>query len=156
MSLPAARAVRPRPRRRLRVPPTRPSRARCRRQPARARRGRTRPTPCARRRRSACRAVWHPRSMEQRRLTSFSHGAGCGCKLGPADLETVLGTLSLPELGADVLVGAVAGCDSAVVLLPDGQALVPTLDFFPPIVDDPYDWGRIAATNALSDVYAMG
>jgi selenide,water dikinase len=94
--------------------------------------------------------------MEQRRLTSFSHGAGCGCKLGPADLETVLGTLSLPELGADVLVAADTGDDAAVVRLPDGQALVATLDFFTPIVDDPYDWGRIAATNALSDVYAMG
>ena len=94
--------------------------------------------------------------MEQRRLTSFSHGAGCGCKLGPADLGTVLGTLSLPELGTDVLVAADTGDDAAVVRLPDGQALVATLDFFTPIVDDPYDWGRIAATNALSDVYAMG
>jgi selenide, water dikinase len=64
--------------------------------------------------------------MEQRRLTSFSHGAGCGCKLGPADLETVLGTLSLPELGADVLVAADTGDDAAVVRLPDGQALVAT------------------------------
>ena len=94
--------------------------------------------------------------MEQRRLTSFSHGAGCGCKLGPTDLETVLGTLSLPELQADVLVAADTGDDAAVVRLSDGQALVATLDFFTPIVDDPYDWGRIAATNALSDVYAMG
>ena len=100
--------------------------------------------------------MWHPRTVEQRRLTSFSHGAGCGCKLGPADLETVLGTLSLPELGPDVLVAADTGDDAAVVRLPDGQALVATLDFFTPIVDDPYDWGRIAATNALSDVYAMG
>ena len=94
--------------------------------------------------------------MEQRRLTSFSHGAGCGCKLGPTDLETVLGTLSLPELKSDVLVAADTGDDAAVVRLSDGQALVATLDFFTPIVDDPYDWGRIAATNALSDVYAMG
>src|SRR5207342_1102609 len=94
--------------------------------------------------------------VERRRLTSFSHGAGCGCKLGPADLETLLGTLSLPELGADVLVAADTGDDAAVVRLPDGQALVATLDLFTPIVDDPYDWGRIAATNALSDVYAMG
>jgi selenide, water dikinase len=94
--------------------------------------------------------------VERRRLTSFSHGAGCGCKLGPADLDTVLGTLSLPEVGADVLVAADTGDDAAVVRLPDGQALVATLDFFTPIVDDPYDWGRIAATNALSDVYAMG
>jgi selenide,water dikinase len=94
--------------------------------------------------------------MEPRRLTSFSHGAGCGCKLGPADLESLLGTLSMPELNADVLVAADTGDDAAVVRLSDEQALVATLDFFTPIVDDPYDWGRIAATNALSDVYAMG
>ena len=94
--------------------------------------------------------------MEPRRLTSFSHGAGCGCKLGPTDLETVLGTLSLPGLDPDVLVAADTGDDAAVVKLSDTQALVATLDFFTPIVDDPYDWGRIAATNALSDVYAMG
>jgi len=92
----------------------------------------------------------------ERRLTSFSHGAGCGCKLGPNDLETVLGTLSLPELAPNVLVAADTGDDAAVVKLSDTQALVATLDFFTPIVDDPYDWGRIAATNALSDVYAMG
>jgi selenide,water dikinase len=91
-----------------------------------------------------------------RRLTSFSHGAGCGCKLGPADLESLLGTLSLPEVGPEVLVSADTGDDAAVVRLPDGHALIATLDFFTPIVDDPYDWGRIAATNALSDVYAMG
>jgi selenide, water dikinase len=90
------------------------------------------------------------------RLTSFSHGAGCGCKLGPTDLETVLGTLSLPELDPGVLVAADTGDDAAVVRLSEDQALVATLDFFTPIVDDPYDWGRIAATNALSDVYAMG
>jgi len=92
----------------------------------------------------------------ERRLTSFSHGAGCGCKLGPGDLTQVLGTLSMPELTAEVLVGADASDDAAVVRLPDGHALIATLDFFTPIVDDPYDWGRIAATNALSDVYAMG
>jgi selenide,water dikinase len=91
-----------------------------------------------------------------RRLTSFSHGAGCGCKLGPADLQTVLGTLALPELTGEVLVATDTGDDAAVVRLPDGHALVATLDFFTPIVDDPYDWGRIAAANALSDVYAMG
>lgn len=92
----------------------------------------------------------------ERRLTSFSHGAGCGCKLGPSDLETVLGTLALPEITEEVLVGTDTGDDAAVVRLPDGHALIATLDFFTPIVDDPYDWGRIAATNALSDVYAMG
>ncbi len=94
--------------------------------------------------------------MEPRRLTSFSHGAGCGCKLGPADLESLLGTLSMPELDESVLVAADTGDDAAVVRLSERQALVATLDFFTPIVDDPYDWGRIAATNALSDVYAMG
>jgi len=93
---------------------------------------------------------------EARRLTSFSHGAGCGCKLGPSELDSILGTLTLPEVGAEVLVAADTGDDAAVVRLGDGQALVATLDFFTPIVDDPYDWGRIAATNALSDVYAMG
>jgi selenide,water dikinase len=96
------------------------------------------------------------RVSEERRLTSFSHGAGCGCKLGPSDLESLLGTLSLPELSPEVLVGADTGDDAAVVRLPDGHALIATLDFFTPIVDEPYDWGRIAATNALSDVYAMG
>ena len=94
--------------------------------------------------------------MEPRRLTTFSHGAGCGCKLGPSDLESLLATVSMPELDADVLVAADTGDDAAVVRLSDDQALVATLDFFTPIVDDPYDWGRIAATNALSDVYAMG
>jgi selenide,water dikinase len=91
-----------------------------------------------------------------RRLTSFSHGAGCGCKLGPTELATVLEGLSLPAHTTEVLVGSDTGDDAAVVRLPDGHALVATLDFFTPIVDDPYDWGRIAATNALSDVYAMG
>jgi len=76
--------------------------------------------------------------------------------LGPADLETVLGTLSMPEVNGDVLFAADTGDDAAVVRLPEGHALIATLDFFTPIVDDPYDWGRIAATNALSDVYAMG
>jgi selenide,water dikinase len=93
---------------------------------------------------------------EQRRLTSFSHGAGCGCKLGPDQLSSVLSTLALPSFADEVLVGSDTGDDAAVVRLPDGRALVATLDFFTPIVDDPYDWGRIAATNALSDVYAMG
>ena len=93
---------------------------------------------------------------QERRLTSFSHGAGCGCKLGPADLATVLGAVNLPELGDDVLVAADTGDDAAVVGLHDNEALIATIDFFTPIVDDPYDWGRIAAANALSDVYAMG
>jgi selenide,water dikinase len=93
---------------------------------------------------------------QERRLTSFSHGAGCGCKLGPADLANVLSAVSLPELGDDVLVASDTGDDAAVVRLRDNEALIATIDFFTPIVDDPYDWGRIAAANALSDVYAMG
>ena len=93
---------------------------------------------------------------QERRLTSFSHGAGCGCKLGPADLGNVLSAVNLPELGDDVLVASGTGDDAAVVRLRDNEALIATIDFFTPIVDDPYDWGRIAAANALSDVYAMG
>ena len=94
--------------------------------------------------------------MDLPRLTSFSHGAGCGCKLGPEQLRGVLAGLDLPTLPEEVLVGSETGDDAAVVRLPDGRALIATLDFFTPIVDDAYDWGRIAATNALSDVYAMG
>jgi selenide,water dikinase len=93
---------------------------------------------------------------EERRLTSFSHGAGCGCKLGPDDLMSVLGGLALPAATPDLLVAAETGDDAAVYHLPSGEGVVATLDFFTPIVDDPYDWGRIAATNALSDVFAMG
>jgi selenide,water dikinase len=92
----------------------------------------------------------------ERRLTSFSHGAGCGCKLGPQQLSEVLDTLTLPGVPSDVLVSADTGDDAAVWQLDDDRALIATLDFFTPIVDDPYDWGRIAATNAMSDVYAMG
>jgi selenide, water dikinase len=95
-------------------------------------------------------------AADERRLTSFSHGAGCGCKLGPDDLRSVLGGLSLPGRSDDLLVAADTGDDAAVYRLPSGEGLIATLDFFTPIVDDPYDWGRIAATNALSDVYAMG
>lgn len=89
-------------------------------------------------------------------LTSFSHGAGCGCKLGPDALAGLLAELSMPAMPDDVLVGTDTGDDAAVWLLDDDRALVATLDYFTPIVDDPYDWGRIAATNAMSDVYAMG
>jgi selenide, water dikinase len=92
----------------------------------------------------------------ERRLTSFSHGAGCGCKLGPDQLAEVLGGLTLPGVTSDVLVAADTGDDAAVYAIDEDRALVATLDFFTPIVDDPYDWGRIAATNAMSDVYAMG
>jgi selenide,water dikinase len=90
------------------------------------------------------------------RLTSFSHGAGCGCKLGPSQLQEVMGGLEAMPVPAELLVGTETADDAAVYRLSDDQALVATLDFFTPIVDDAYDWGRIAATNALSDVYAMG
>jgi selenide,water dikinase len=92
----------------------------------------------------------------ERRLTSFSHGAGCGCKLGPDELRSVIESLRLPDLPPEVLVGIDTGDDATVWRLDDERAIVATLDFFTPIVDDPYDWGRIAATNAMSDVYAMG
>ncbi len=91
-----------------------------------------------------------------RRLTSFSHGAGCGCKLGPDQLAGLLAGLTLPTPARDLLVAQDTGDDAAVWRLDDGRALVATLDYFTPIVDDAYDWGRIAATNSLSDVYAMG
>jgi selenide,water dikinase len=93
------------------------------------------------------------------RLTAFSHGAGCACKLSPADLRTVLGLvrgLGDAPVDPDLLVGLDTADDAAVYRLRDDLAIVVTTDFFTPIVDDPYDWGRIAATNALSDVYAMG
>lgn len=90
------------------------------------------------------------------RLTQYSHGAGCGCKIAPAVLEQVLKS----ELGAlpdpRLLVGYGTRDDAAVYDLGDGRALISTTDFFSPIVDDAFDFGRIAATNALSDVYAMG
>jgi selenide, water dikinase len=90
------------------------------------------------------------------KLTSLSHGAGCGCKIGAAELEPLLA--SLPDASRDpaVLVGPGTADDAGVYRLTDELALVHTADFFTPIVDDPYDFGRIAATNALSDVYAMG
>ena len=89
------------------------------------------------------------------RLTQFSHGAGCACKLGLGDLTQVLRLLGTPS-HPDLLVGLDTGDDALVWRRPDGRALVATTDFFTPIVDDPATWGRIAATNAASDVYAMG
>jgi selenide,water dikinase len=88
-------------------------------------------------------------------LTSLSHGAGCGCKLPAAELHAIVAGLPRGE-HPDVLVGFDTADDAAVVRLRDDLAIVQTADFFTPIVDDPYDFGRIAATNALSDVYAMG
>jgi selenide, water dikinase len=92
------------------------------------------------------------------RLTEYSHGAGCACKLSPADLRTVLSMVRAIDApnDPDLLVGLETADDAAVYRVRDDLALVVTTDFFTPIVDDPYDWGRIAATNALSDVYAMG
>jgi selenide,water dikinase len=88
-------------------------------------------------------------------LTSLSHGAGCGCKLSAADLRPIVARLPRPT-DPRVLVAADTSDDAGVVRLTADLALVQTVDFFTPIVDDPYDFGRIAATNALSDVYAMG
>jgi selenide,water dikinase len=90
------------------------------------------------------------------RLTSLSHGGGCGCKIAPGVLSEILkGTAALP-VPQELLVGIETSDDAAVYRLNDEQALIATTDFFMPIVDDPHDFGRIAATNAISDVYAMG
>ena len=92
----------------------------------------------------------------QPRLTSLSHGGGCGCKIAPGVLSEILkGTAAMP-IPKELLVGIETADDAAVYQLNDEQALIATTDFFMPIVDDPYDFGRIAATNAISDVYAMG
>jgi selenide, water dikinase len=89
------------------------------------------------------------------RLTSYAQGGGCACKIPPGELEDVLrGLIGQPS--GDVLVGLDDGDDAAVVRLHDELAVLSTADFFTPVVDDAYDWGRIAAANALSDVYAMG
>src|SRR5512145_2057793 len=93
---------------------------------------------------------------ERIRLTEFSHGGGCGCKIAPAILSEMLATMPLRGLPKDLLVGTETADDAAVYKLNETQALVATTDFFTPVVDDPYDFGRIAATNAISDVYAMG
>jgi len=90
------------------------------------------------------------------RLTSLSHGGGCGCKIAPGLLSEILRTTARLPVPPELLVGIETADDAAVYRLNDEQALVATTDFFMPIVDDPYDFGRIAATNAISDVYAMG
>jgi selenide,water dikinase len=90
------------------------------------------------------------------RLTSLSHGGGCGCKIAPGVLSEILkGTVAMP-VPPELMVGIETADDAAVYKLNDEQALIATTDFFMPIVDDPFDFGRIAATNAISDVYAMG
>ncbi|HXD51507.1 MAG TPA: selenide, water dikinase SelD, partial [Burkholderiales bacterium] len=90
------------------------------------------------------------------RLTEFSHGGGCGCKIAPAVLSEILAKTPLRGVPANLLVGVETSDDAAVYRLNENQAIVATTDFFTPIVDDPFDFGRIAATNAISDVYAMG
>jgi selenide, water dikinase len=90
------------------------------------------------------------------RLTSLSHGGGCGCKIAPGVLSEILKGTARMSMPKELLVGIETADDAAVYQLNDEQALIATTDFFMPIVDDPYDFGRIAATNAISDVYAMG
>lgn len=90
------------------------------------------------------------------RLTALAHGGGCGCKLAPAMLQQILADMPMSGPFANLLVGTETGDDAAVYRLNDSQALVATTDFFMPVVDDPFEFGRIAATNALSDIYAMG
>ena len=97
-----------------------------------------------------------PAPSAEPRLTSLSHGGGCGCKIAPGVLSEILkGTAAMP-IPEELLVGIETADDAAVYQLNDEQALIATTDFFMPIVDDPFDFGRIAATNAISDVYAMG
>ncbi len=95
-------------------------------------------------------------AVERVALTSLSHGAGCGCKLPAADLWRILGSLEQHPPDPRLLVGSATGDDAAIFALSEELALVQTVDFFTPVVDDPYDFGRVAAANALSDVYAMG
>lgn len=90
------------------------------------------------------------------RLTSLSHGGGCGCKIAPGVLSEILKDTARMPVPPELLVGIETSDDAAVYRLNDEQAVIATTDFFMPIVDDPYDFGRIAATNAISDVYAMG
>jgi len=95
-------------------------------------------------------------STEPVKLTSFSHGGGCGCKIAPGVLSEILKNTNGFPVPKELMVGIETADDAAVYKLNDEQALIATTDFFMPIVDDPFDFGRIAATNAISDVYAMG
>jgi selenide, water dikinase len=96
--------------------------------------------------------------VAQVRLTQYAHGGGCACKIPPGELEAVVAGLGVspPPGAARLLIGLDSGDDAAVVEVAPGLAMVATADFFTPVVDDAYDWGRIAAANALSDVYAVG
>jgi len=95
-------------------------------------------------------------SSDTVRLSSMAHGGGCGCKLSPAVLSTLLSSMSEPQPFKRLLVGTETGDDAAVWQVDERTCLISTTDFFTPMVDDPRDFGRIAATNAISDVYAMG
>ena len=90
------------------------------------------------------------------RLTSLSHGGGCGCKIAPGVLSDILKSSPVRQIPAALLAGNDNNEDAAVYQLNEHQAIVATTDFFMPMVDDPYQFGRIAATNAISDIYAMG
>lgn len=94
--------------------------------------------------------------MSAIRLTQFSHGAGCGCKIAPDVLDSILAKAGPGASNSRLIVGNQGREDAAVYDLGDGRGMIATTDFFMPIVDDPFDFGRIAATNAISDVYAMG
>ena len=97
-----------------------------------------------------------PEEIPSVRLTQFAHGGGCGCKIAPGLLREILARAPQGIVPPELMVGTETADDAAVYRLNDSQALVATTDFFTPIVDDAYDFGRIAATNALSDIYAMG
>ncbi len=101
-------------------------------------------------------AVTAPQALNKVRLTSFSHGGGCGCKIAPGVLEKILSGMNKFPIPKELLVGIETADDAAVYQINETQAIVATTDFFMPIVDDPHDFGAIAATNAISDVYAMG
>jgi selenide,water dikinase len=90
------------------------------------------------------------------RLTSLSHGGGCGCKIAPGVLSDILKASPIRHLSSALLAGTDNNEDAAVYQINENQAIVATTDFFMPIVDDPFEFGRIAATNSISDIYAMG
>jgi selenide, water dikinase len=94
-------------------------------------------------------------TLARYRLTQYAHGGGCACKIPPGELDDLMQGL-VSRAGGMLLVGPESGDDAAVVAIDEETAIVTTADFFTPVVDDPYDWGRVAAANALSDVYAMG
>ena len=116
--------------------------------------------------RSSCEVRGHPGQGENGgmtstavRLTQYAHGGGCACKIPPGELESMVAGLLAPEVrepAGELIVGLDHGDDAAVVRLAGDRAIILTTDFFTPVVDDPFDWGRIAAANALSDVHAMG